>query len=54
MIWHLKLGVSVSHSQCLMEGTTSHEPNGRVSVMNTVIVPMLNVTTACDNALYQS
>ena len=48
MLWHLKLGVSMSHVQRLMKVSEMHEPNGRVSVMDRVIVPKLNAAANCE------
>ena len=54
MCWHLELGVSMSHVQRLTKVTETHEPNGRVSVMNRVIVPKLKTATNCEIPLCQS
>ena len=54
MLWHFKLGVSMSHVQRLMKVSEMHEPNGRVSVMDRVIVPKLNAAANCEVPLCQS
>ena len=48
MLWHLKLGVSMSHVQRLMKVLEIHEPNERVSVMDRAIVPNLNRAANCE------
>ena len=54
MLWHLKLGISMGHIQRLMKVTEMYEPNGRVSVMDRVIVPKLNTADNCEIPLYAS
>ena len=54
LLWHFKLGVSMRHIQQLMKVAEIKEPNGRVSVMDRVIVPKINAASNCNIPMCQT
>ena len=54
MLWHLELGMHMSHVHCLTKVSVMHEPNERVSAVEWVIVPKVNVAANCEITLCKS